>query len=204
METYDIAEAAARTGVSVEELARMCEIGILAPDADGRFTAGHLRRAGLVASLVASGIPLEGLAEAIRGGRLSLDFLDAPAFERFSALSGATFAEVAERTGVPVEQLLFVREAAGSAPAAPGDRMRDEELPYADMLEASVPAGFRPGSHQQLIRVQGDSLRAHRRDRVGDLAGRGDRAGDGGRQAARRDPRHRLRRSDERAHASVP
>src|SRR6478735_2380480 len=94
VETYDIGEAAARTGVSVEELARMC----------------------LIASLVASGIPLEGLAEAIRGGRLSLDFLDAPAFERFSALSGATFAEVAERTGVPVEELLFVREAAGSAP----------------------------------------------------------------------------------------
>ena len=159
METYDIAEAAARTGVSVEELARMCEIGILAPDADGRFTAGHLRRAGLIASLVASGIPLEGLAKPIRGGRLSLDFLDAPAFERFSALSGATFAEVAERTGVPVEELLFVREAAGSAPAAPGDRMRDEELPYADMLEASVRFGFRPGSYQQLIRVHGDSLR---------------------------------------------
>jgi adenylate cyclase len=137
----------------------MCEIGILAPDADGRFTAGHLRRAGLIASLVASGIPLEGLAEAIRGGRLSLDFLDAPAFERFSALSGATFAEVAERTGVPVEELLFVREAAGSAPAAPDDRMRDEELPYADMLEASVRFGFRPGSYRQLIRVHGDSLR---------------------------------------------
>ena len=138
METFDIREAAARIGVSVEELDRLCAMGILA---------------------AASGIPMEGLAEAIRSGRVSFDFIDAPAFERFSALSGATFAEVAERTGVPVEQLLFVREAAGSAPAAPGDRMRDEELPYADMLELSVQAGFRPGSYQQLIRVHGDSLR---------------------------------------------
>ncbi len=71
-------------------------------------------------SLTAAGIPLDGLGEAIRSGQVSLDFLDAPAFERFSALSGDTFAEVAERTGVPVEMLLFIREAAGSVAAGPG------------------------------------------------------------------------------------
>lgn len=79
METYDIAEAAARTGISVEELRRLCELGMLAPEADERFTPGHLRRAGLILSLVGSGIPLEGLSEAIRGGQVSLDFLDAAA-----------------------------------------------------------------------------------------------------------------------------
>jgi len=79
------------------------ELGILTPDAENRFTPGHLRRAGLVMSLTAAGIPLEGLGAAIRSGQISLDFLDAPAFERFSALSGVTFAQMAERTGVSVQ-----------------------------------------------------------------------------------------------------
>jgi len=159
VETYDLPEAALRSGLAIEELGRLVELGILAPDADGRFTSGHLRRAGLVKGLTAAGIPLDGLATAIQSGHVSLDFLDAPAFQRFSVSSGDTFAEVAGRTGVPVDQLLFIREAAGSAAADPGDRIRDEELPYAALLEAAVHAGIRPAANQQLLRTHGDSLR---------------------------------------------
>lgn len=159
MVTYDLAEAAQRIGVSVAQLSRMVELGILTPDPDNQFTPGHLRRAGLVMSLTAAGIPLEGLGAAIRSGRISLDFLDAPAFERFSAFSGVTFAQMAERTGVPVELLLFIREAAGSAATVPDDRIRDEELPHVDLIETAVKAGFRQAAILQLIRVHGDSLR---------------------------------------------
>ncbi len=159
MDTYDLAEAAQRIGVSTEQLSQYGELGILSPDADGRFTPGHLRRAGLVKALAASGIPLEGLGEAIRSGQLWLGFLDAPAFERFSALGGETFAQLAERTGVPIELLLFIREAAGSAAPGPDDRVRDEELPYVDLIETQFRAGFRPAAIQQNVRTQGDSLR---------------------------------------------
>src|SRR5262245_53239853 len=110
METFDLAEAAERSGLTADELARLCELGIITPADERRFSAGHIRKAGLVKSLVGSGIPLEGLGEAVRAGQVSLDFLDAAAFERFSALSGSTFAEAADRTGVPVELLLFIRE----------------------------------------------------------------------------------------------
>ena len=159
VEAYDLAEAAKRSGVSVDELGRMVELGILTPDAEDRFTPGHLRRATLVKSLTSAGIPLDGLGAAVRNGQVSLDFLDAPAFERFSALGGATFEEVAQRTDVPIELLLLIREASGSAAPAASDRIRDEELPYADLIETSVRAGFRPAMIQQLIRVHGDSLR---------------------------------------------
>lgn len=114
VDAYELPEAAQRSGVGVDELRRLVELGIITPDAGAHFRAGHLRRVGLVNSLVASGIPLEGLAAAIRGGSVALDFLDAPAFDRFSALSGATFAETAERTGLPVELLMFIREVSGS------------------------------------------------------------------------------------------
>jgi adenylate cyclase len=159
VDAYDLPEAAERSGVTADELARLVELGIITPDVGDRFSAGHLRRVGLVKSLVASGIPLDGLAAAIRSGAVSLDFLDAQAFERFSALSSATFAEMAERTGLPVELLMFIREASGSVAPEPDDRVRDEELPYVELLETATGGGIPPGSVQQMVRTQSDSMR---------------------------------------------
>jgi adenylate cyclase len=159
VEGYDLAEAAERSGVTPEELARYCDLGIITPGDDGRFTSGHLRKAGLVKSLIASGIPLEPLGAAIRSGAVTLDFLDAEAFERFSALSGETFAQAAERIGLPVEQLLFIREAAGSVTPRPNDRLRDEELTFVDALAAATEAGIHLPAMQQLVRAQSDGLR---------------------------------------------
>src|SRR6187200_1719108 len=45
-DSYGLAEAAQRTGISPAELARMCELGIIEPDGAGEFTTGHLRRIG--------------------------------------------------------------------------------------------------------------------------------------------------------------
>ena len=118
-----------------------------------------MRRAGLVGSLATAGIPLDGLGAAIQSGRVSLDFLDVPAYERFSALSDLTFAQLAERTDVPVELLMLIREATGSSPPRPDDRVRDGELPYAAFIEFQVAAGFDPIAIQRLLRVAGDSLR---------------------------------------------
>ena len=159
MESYDLAEAAERTGVSLDELSLLVDLGVLAPGADDRFSPALLRRAGLVKSLMDAGIPLDGLVAAIDSGQVSLDFLDAPAFERFGTASGATFAELAEQTGVPVELLLSIREATGAVAPEPDDRVRDAELPYVAMIEAQLDGGFRSAAIQQLIRAQGDSMR---------------------------------------------
>ena len=113
----------------------------------------------MVHSLAAAGVPLDGLGAAIRSGKVSLDFLDAPAFERFSALGDVTFDQFADRAEVPVELLMLIREAAGSAAPVPEDRIRDEEMPYAEFVEAALKAGFRPTAIQQMLRVDGDSLR---------------------------------------------
>ena len=159
VERYDVAEAAQRAGISADELGDLVELGIIVPDAEGRFTAGHVRRVGLVESLTAAGIPPDGLGAAIRSGQVSLDFLDEPVFERFSSLSGVTFARFAERTGAPVQLLMVIREAAGSPAPLPEDWIREEELPYAEFIEAQVEAGFSSAATEQLLRVQGDGLR---------------------------------------------
>lgn len=154
-----MAEAAQRSGISPEELGRLVELGIVSPGADGRFSGGAVRRVGMVHSLTAAGIPLDGLGAAIRSGQFSLDFLDEPAYERFSALSDTTFAEAAGRTSVPVQLLMLIREAAGWPGPLPDDLVRDEELPYTEFIEAQVKAGFRPPAIERFLRVQGDSLR---------------------------------------------
>lgn len=159
MTTYALPEAAERAGISIDELRRLVELGIIAPDADGRCRSGDVRRAELVANLVDSGISLEDLGAAMRGGTVSLAFLDAPAFDRFSPLSSTTFAEMARRYDLPVEQLQLIREAAGSVTPSPDSLMRELELPYAEWIKMAVDAGFRTGVWQQMIRVQADGLR---------------------------------------------
>jgi adenylate cyclase len=159
VEQYEIADAAARSGIGVEELTRLVELGIITPGTGNRFTSGDVRRAELVMSLIQAGIPLDGISAAIGSGHISLEFLDAPAYDRFSAVSGVTFAQMAERTGVPVQLLMFIREAAGSPAPLPDDRVRDDELPYVEMLEAEIGAGFRTSTIHQQIRVHGDGMR---------------------------------------------
>ena len=159
MDDYDLTEAAERSGVDVDQLRGLVDLGIVQPHADGRFTPADLRRAAMINSLVASGVSVQGLATAIHDGAIAFDFLDAPAFERFSSHSQRTFAQVAEESGVPVELLMFVREASGSVAPAPHDRMRDDELPYVAMIAGQLDGGFRTPVIRQLIRTQCDAMR---------------------------------------------
>ncbi|MGH2392850.1 MAG: hypothetical protein ACRDGH_05040, partial [Candidatus Limnocylindria bacterium] len=122
MVDYSRQEAAERAGVSLEDLNQLVELGILSPAKGDRFTSGDNRKAEMVQSLTAAGLPMEDLAAAIGRGALSLDFVEQPGYERFTALSDHTFAQVSAQTGVPVELLMVIREAVGGAPANPTDR----------------------------------------------------------------------------------
>jgi adenylate cyclase len=157
--TYSRAEAAERAGVPIEEVGRLVELGIVTAPANDRFTPGDVRRVALAQSLAGAGIPLDGLGASIQRGEVSLEFLDAPVYERFSQLSTVTFQDLSEQTRVPLSLLMVMREAAGSAPADPEDLVRDNELTIASFLEAQIAAGFRPAAVERLMRVQGDSLR---------------------------------------------
>jgi adenylate cyclase len=152
-------EVAARAGVGVDYLERLVAAGMLTPDADDRLPIGAVRRAGLMWSLEEGGLPLEGIAAAIRSGELSLDFVDTPTYDRFAALSNETFEQASARTGVPLPLLMLIRDANGSAPAHAGDLIRDDEQEVIPFIEAQVKLGFKPVSIERLLRVNGDSLR---------------------------------------------
>jgi adenylate cyclase len=156
---YSRSEAAQRAGVDEAYLDRLATLGIIERQAGMRLTAGDVRRAQLTRTLDEAGIPLEGLAALIRNGRLSMAFLDSPTYERFAALSNETFASLAKRTGVPLDLLMVIREATGSAAPEPTDYVREDELQIAPFLEIQIRNGFHPAAVERLLRVTGESLR---------------------------------------------
>ncbi len=156
---YDRADAATRSGTTVSFVDRLCELGLLSPSADGLFTEGDIRRTRIVQSLEDGGLPLDGLAAAVRGGVLDLGFVDAPAYERFTGLSDVTFGDAATQAHVPVEIVLAIREASGSAAAAPDDRMRPSEIEVVPALAMELANGVRPIVVERALRAVGESAR---------------------------------------------
>ena len=159
MVSYSRAEIAERAAVTVEHVSHLVELGILVPGEGDRFAAGDSRRASLVQSLEAGGIAAESLADGIRRGELDLAFMDDPAYERFAARSGETFGQASERTGIPVELLMVIREVIGSAVPTPDDHMREDELAVLPLIELEIKNGFRPIMIERFLRVMGDCMR---------------------------------------------
>ena len=88
-----------------------------------------------------------------------MDFLDAASLERFAALASETFQQVCDRTGIPLELLMVIREAIGMAQPSPDDRLREDEMAIVPFIDLQVSEGFRPAAIERLLRVQGDSTR---------------------------------------------
>src|SRR5918995_6227684 len=152
-------EVADRAGVDSDYVDRLVELGIVKPTGGDTFSPGDVRRARWVQSFERAGVPLEGMATAVRDGALSFSYLDATAFDRFAGVSRTTFRELSERTGVPVDLLLVVREAHGFAEPRPDDRVREDELAVAPAIEAQLSSGIKPEEIKRLLRAYADGLR---------------------------------------------
>jgi adenylate cyclase len=156
---YTRQEVAQRAGVDPEYLDRLVELGILTPAAGDAFSPGDVLRARWLQSLERAGVPLEGLAAAVRDGVLSFSFLDVGAYDRFAGLSGTTFQQLSATTGIPLELLLVVRETFGFAEPRPEDTVHHNELSVVPLLQLQLSEGFRPVVIERWLRVYGDSLR---------------------------------------------
>ncbi len=152
-------EVARRAGVDPDYVDRLVELGLLTPGTGDAFSPSDVRRARWVRSLERAGVPLDGMAAAVRDGALSFSFLDVAAFDRFAGLSGTTFRELSERTGVPLDLLKVVREAVGFAEPRPADHVREDELSVVSAIELQLSNGFRPVVIERWLRVCADSLR---------------------------------------------
>jgi adenylate cyclase len=160
---YTRQQVAQRAGVDPDYLDRLVEFGILTPDAADAFSPGDVLRARWLQSLERAGVPLDGMAAAVADGTLSLSFMDVTAFDqfagRFAGLSGTTFQRLSAQTGIPLELLMVVREAFGSAEPGPQDTVREDELSAVSAIQLQLAEGFRPVVIERWLRVYGDSLR---------------------------------------------
>jgi adenylate cyclase len=152
-------EVASRAGVDADYLQRLVELRILTPGQGDTFSGGDVPRVRLVRTLDQAGVPLDGLAIAIRDGHISLAFMDNPFYERFAPLSDVTFQELAATRSIPVELLLVVREAIGFGHPNPEDRVREDELRIAPVIQRLLETGSRPAVVERLFRVYGESMR---------------------------------------------
>ena len=159
MSGYTRQEVAQRAGVDPDYVDRLVELGILLPDAGDAFSRGDVLRARWVQSLERAGVPLEGIAAAVRDGALSFSFMEVTAFDRFAGLSGTTFQKLSARTGIPLELLMVVREAVGFAEPRPEDHVHDNELSVVPLIQLQLSEGFRPVVIERWLRVYGGSLR---------------------------------------------
>ncbi len=141
--------------------ASSCDLGIITPDANGRFTSGHLRRAGLVKGLIGRRHP----ARRARGGdpqRAGLARLPRRADVR--PVLGAQRRDVrgagrAERA-CPIELLLSIRETAGSpAPRTDRSAARGGDCRTSTGPDRASKAGSGRGRSSSCMRAQGDGLR---------------------------------------------
>lgn len=141
---YARADMAARSGLDLGFIDRLCALGILTPSDDDRFTEGDVRRARILHALDSTGLPLDSVAEAIRAGQIDLRFVDDPAYSLFAGLTDETFGDASQRTGVPVEVLFAIREAMGSPQPVADDRLRELETGVVPAVELMVRHGVRP------------------------------------------------------------
>jgi adenylate cyclase len=152
-------DVADRAGVDPGYVDRLVELGIVIPGSGDTYSPGDVRRARWVQGFERAGVPLEGMAAAVRDGTLSFSYLDATAFDRFAGVSSTTFHELSERTGVPLDLLLVVREAFGFAEPRPEDHVREDELAVVPAIEVQLSTGIRPEVIERLLRAYGDGLR---------------------------------------------
>jgi adenylate cyclase len=153
------AQMVARSGIDAGFIDRLCELGILTPKADDRFTEGDVRRARILHALDSTGLPLDSLAEAIRTDEIDLGFVDDPAYSLFAGLTDETFDDASSRTGIPIELLFAIREAMGSPQPTVDDRIRELETGVIPAVELMVGYGIRPAVIERALRAFGDNLR---------------------------------------------
>ena len=85
--------------------------------------------------------------------------LDTEYHDRLASLTNVTFQGLSEKTGIPTELLMVIREAVGFAEPQPEDRVRENELLIVPLIELQVSEGFRSAVIERWLRVYGDCLR---------------------------------------------
>jgi adenylate cyclase len=136
-------ELAARAGISPSEVERLVSFGILVPRDGGRpFRVVDALKIRVARACEEGGLPMEGMAEAVRAGLLSFAFVESWPFEPWGSRRPQTHLELAEEAGLPFEALRRLLEAFGFARLEPEDVVAEAERPIALLAGRIVDLGI--------------------------------------------------------------
>jgi len=143
MKGLSAAELADLAGTTAAEVQQLVGLGILvARDGANPFLATDAQKIRLAKACEQAGLPMEGIAAAIRAGRLSFAFLEAAPFRRWAVRSGRTYRQVSQDIGMPLEVLGSALESMGFAPLVPDEPMREDELEIVPLLARGFASGL--------------------------------------------------------------
>jgi adenylate cyclase len=143
MGALSASELADLAGVAEAEVDRMVGLGILAArDGAGPFLAADVQKVRLATACEQAGLPMDGIASAIRAGRLSFSFLEAPPYRRWAVRSARTYRQVSQETGIPLDTLGSALESMGFARMAPDELIREDELEIVPLLQLGFSSGL--------------------------------------------------------------
>jgi hypothetical protein len=143
MNALSAAGLADLAGVTEAEVQRLVDLGILvARDGADPFLETDAQKVRLAVACAQAGLPMEGIAAAIRAGRLSFAFLEATVFRRWAVRSALTYRQVSQETGVPLELLGSALEAIGFARMTPDEPIREDELEIVPLLQLGLATGI--------------------------------------------------------------
>jgi adenylate cyclase len=130
-------------GATEAEVARLTELGVLvAREGPGPFRETDVQKVRLATACERAGLPMAGIAEAIRAGRLSFTFLEGTPFRRWAVRSARTYRQVSEETGIPLDTLGAVLESMGFARMGPDEPMREDELKVVPLIRVGLSSGI--------------------------------------------------------------
>jgi adenylate cyclase len=143
MNALSAAGLADLAGVTEAEVERLVDLGILVTrDGAGPFLETDVPKVRLATACEQAGLPMEGIAAAIRADRLSFGFLEAAPYRQWAVRSARTYRQVSQETGVPLELLGSALEAIGFARMAPDEQIREDELEVVPLLRLGHASGF--------------------------------------------------------------
>jgi hypothetical protein len=130
-------------GVSEAEIGRMVDLGVLVPrDGPAPFRPVDRHKLSLAMACERAGLPMDGIAAAIRAGRLSFAFIEASPYARWAVPSDRTYRQVSAETGVSLDDLRAVLEAMGFTWTSPDEPMREDELTVVPLVRLAFASGI--------------------------------------------------------------
>src|SRR5215211_225327 len=137
------AELGSRAGVGGDEIERLVTAGVLVPrEGDRSFRAVDVVKVRVTRACEEGGLPMQGMAEAIRAGLLSFAFVESWPFEPWGVRTSRTHLELAEGSGLSFGSLQRIAEAFGFARPEPGDAVAEGERPIALLVGRLLELGI--------------------------------------------------------------